>query len=193
MSDLTRVEFERGDLRLDIVLPNDRFVALVGPNGAGKTTVLRCLGGLEATATVTWSQREPSTFGYLPQRTSLYPAMSLLDNVASSLRFDGVGRAAAVARATEMLELLGIAELARKRPHQVSGGQRQRAGLARAIVAVPELVLLDEPFSAIDVASRQSVRERVIEQIASSGARCVIATHDQDDVVASAAASVEIA
>lgn len=192
MSDVTRIEFVRGDLQLDVALPSDRFVALVGPNGAGKTTLLRCLGGLESTATVDWSGNAPSTFGYLPQRTSLYPAMSLLDNVASSLRFAGVGRVDAVARATEMLELLDIAELARRRPHQVSGGQRQRAGLARAIVAVPDLVLLDEPFSAIDRASRQSVRERVFEQIANSGARCVIATHDQDDLVASAASSVEI-
>lgn len=193
MSDVTRIEFARGDLQLDVALPCDPFVALVGQNGAGKTTVLRCLGGLEPKAKVNWGAKAPSTFGYLPQRTSLYPAMSLLDNVASSLRFDGVGRGEAIARATDVLDLLGIAEVARRRPHQVSGGQRQRAGLARAIVSAPELVLLDEPFSAIDIASRQSVRELVIDQIRNAGSRCVIATHDQDDLVASGAVSVEIA
>lgn len=186
------VVFRRGELDLDVSLPDAGFVALVGPNGAGKTTILRCLAGLERDSTVDWGDWEPTTIGYLPQRVSLYPAMSLLDNVASSLRFVGVKRHAATARAAELLDLVDIAQLARRRPHEVSGGQRQRAGLARAIASDPSLLLLDEPFSAIDIASREHVRSRVIDHIRSLGARCVIATHDQTDLDAAAAAPVEI-
>lgn len=186
------VVFRRSDLDLRIELPDTAFVALTGANGAGKTTVLRCLAGLEDGSDVEWSTAVPRRIGYLPQRVMLYPAMSLADNISSSLRFAGVDRPTAITRAAELLELVDIGELGRRRPHEVSGGQRQRAGLARAIAATPELLLLDEPFSAIDTDSRAQVRTRIIEHIAASGARCVLATHDRADIDAAAAAVVAI-
>lgn len=184
------VEFVRSDLRLQFDVPDVPFVALTGPNGAGKTSALRCLAGLEEAAHVTWSDGEPKSRGYLPQRVMLYPAMSLADNIASSMRFAGLDKASISERTAELLDLVDIAALARRRPHEVSGGQRQRAGLARAIAATPALLLLDEPFSAIDVDSRARVRARIIEHIAESGARCVMATHDPNDLAAADAVSI---
>ena len=184
------VEFVRSDLCLQFDVPDVPFVALTGPNGAGKTSALRCLAGLEEAAHVTWSDGEPKSRGYLPQRVMLYPAMSLADNIASSMRFAGLDKASISERTAELLDLVDIAALARRRPHEVSGGQRQRAGLARAIAATPALLLLDEPFSAIDVDSRARVRARIIEHIAESGARCVMATHDPNDLAAADAVSI---
>jgi len=184
------VEFVRSDLCLEFDVPDVPFVALTGPNGAGKTSALRCLAGLEEAAHVTWSDGEPKSRGYLPQRVMLYPAMSLADNIASSMRFAGLDKASISERTAELLDLVDIAALARRRPHEVSGGQRQRAGLARAIAATPALLLLDEPFSAIDVDSRARVRARIIEHIAESGARCVMATHDPNDLAAADAVSI---
>jgi len=184
------VEFVRSDLRLQFDVPDVPFVALTGPNGAGKTSALRCLAGLEEAAHVTWSDGEPKSRGYLPQRVMLYPAMSLADNIASSMRFAGLDKASISERTAELLDLVDIAALARRRPHEVSGGQRQRAGLARAIAATPALLLLDEPFSAIDFDSRARVRARIIEHIAESGARCVMATHDPNDLAAADAVSI---
>jgi ABC-type sulfate/molybdate transport systems ATPase subunit len=186
------VEFVRSDLRLKFDVPDVRFVALTGPNGAGKTSALRCLAGLEEAARVEWPDGEPDSRGYLPQRVMLYPAMSLADNIASSMRFAGFDKLTITARTAELLDLVDIAALARRRPHEVSGGQRQRAGLARAIAATPALLLLDEPFSAIDVDSRARVRERIIEHIAESGARCVMATHDPNDLAAADAVSIRL-
>ena len=184
------VEFVRSDLCLQFDVPDVPFVALTGPNGAGKTSALRCLAGLEEAAHVTWSDGEPKSRGYLPQRVMLYPAMSLADNIASSMRFAGLDKASISERTAVLLDLVDIAALARRRPHEVSGGQRQRAGLARAIAATPALLLLDEPFSAIDVDSRARVRARIIEHIAESGARCVMATHDPNDLAAADAVSI---
>ena len=187
------IDFVRHDLRIQFDVPDAPFVALTGPNGAGKTSALRCLAGLEPAARVVWHGDEPEHRGYLPQRVMLYPAMSLADNIASSLRFAGVDKADVGTRLAELLELVDIAPLARRRPHEVSGGQRQRAGLARAIAATPSLLLLDEPFSAIDVDSRSRVRERIIDHIAASGTRCVMATHDAADITASAAIAINLA
>jgi ABC-type taurine transport system ATPase subunit len=118
--------------------------------------------------------------------------MSLRANVASSLRFTGVARAEADERAMEMLRLVDLVGLSDRRPNEVSGGQRQRAGLARAIVAHPALLLLDEPFNAVDVASRDRVRRTVIDHIVASGSRCVIATHDEADTDAADAVVVDL-
>ena len=116
--------------------------------------------------------------------------MSLADNIASSMRFAGLNKASIAERTADLLDLVDIAALAQRRPHEVSGGQRQRTGLARAIAAAPKLLLLDEPFSAIDVASRARVRARIVKHIADSGASCVIATHDPNDLEATDAASI---
>jgi len=186
------VDFRRGELELDVDIADSPFAALIGPNGVGKTSALRCLAGLEATAVVRWATAPPQRIGYLPQRVMLYPAMSLADNIASSLRFVGADRKSAMSRAHELLEMVDIVDLAARRPHEVSGGQRQRAGLARAIAATPDLLLLDEPFSAIDASSRSAVRARIIEHIATSGARCIFATHDPADITAAGAETVSV-
>ena len=102
------IEFARGEIHLRLDLPDVPFVALTGPNGAGKTSALRCLAGLEQAAHVEWPDGEPASRGYLPQRVMLYPAMSLADNIASSMRFAGLSKASITERTAELLDLVAL-------------------------------------------------------------------------------------
>jgi molybdate transport system ATP-binding protein len=193
------VRFER--LRLDATLRvgNGEVVALLGPSGAGKTTVLRALAGLvpltagrivldgavlEDAATGEYVPPERRNLGVVFQEALLFPHLSVLDNVAAGLRFTGVSRMVARSRASEWLELLGIAELARAMPATLSGGQMQRVALARALAIRPRVLLLDEPLSALDVATRGEVRRELRRHLASFGGIRLLVTHDPIDALA---------
>ncbi len=180
MSARARVDFERGSLSVHLEIPDGPIVALSGPNGSGKTTMIRCLAGLEPEAAVDWETGPPRSIGYLPQRVMLYPSMTVEQNIASSLRF--AGQREVDRRVAELVEAFGLTDVADRRPDVVSGGQRQRGGLARALAARPALVLLDEPFSAIDAATRDDVRGVVAAELESSTSWCVMATHDHRDI-----------
>ena len=167
------------------------IVAVVGPNGAGKTTLLRALAGLEpASGSLQLEGRdalhlppERRRVGWMPQAGLLFPHLSALDNAAYGLRCQGVGRREARAAASALLDRLGIGDLARRRPAQLSGGQAARVALARALAPGPALLLLDEPLAALDAATRDDVRRLLRATLSGGPAAVLVVTHDPVDAV----------
>jgi molybdate transport system ATP-binding protein len=193
------VRFDRLDLDVTFAAAPGEVVALVGPSGAGKTTVLRAIAGLvplaagwmaldelvfEDTASGTWVPPERRGLGVMFQDALLFPHLTVLDNVASGLRFAGATRAAARARAREWLDRVGIAELATAWPADVSGGQAQRVALARALATEPRILLLDEPLSALDVTTRAEVRRELQRHLATFAGIRLLVTHDPIEALA---------
>lgn len=189
----------RDEFRLDLDLTVDdrQVTAVLGPNGSGKSTLLRLVAGLEQaeTGTVTIAGRtvdgtgvfvptEERKVGYVPQGYGLFGHRSVLDNVAFGLRAAGVGRAAARNTARRWLDRLDLGALADRRPHQLSGGQAQRVALARALASEPEVVLLDEPLAALDVATRRTTRRDLRTALSQYGGARLMVTHDPLDVYA---------
>ncbi|WP_218566143.1 ABC transporter ATP-binding protein [Vallicoccus soli] len=179
------------DARLDVA-PGE-VVALLGPNGAGKTTLLRALAGLEPLAggrlelagTVLDDPArrvlvppEARRVGVVFQDHRLFPHLDVLANCAFPLRVRGASRRAARAAAGAHLDRLGLRDLAARRPHQLSGGQAQRVALARALAAEPALLLLDEPFAALDAGARRAVRTGLRADLARFPGPVVVVTHD---------------
>lgn len=192
---------QRGALTLDVALhvAAGETLALVGPNGAGKSTLLAVLAGLLpiARGRVELDGRrlddgEPAHFvapeargvGLSFQDQLLFPHLSAQDNVAFGLRARGVRRAAARATAREWLERVGMAELARRPPRTLSGGQAQRVALARALAPSPRLLLLDEPLAAVDASARLDLRRELRVHLASFLGPRILVAHDALDAFA---------
>jgi molybdate transport system ATP-binding protein len=153
-----------------------RTVVLVGPNGAGKTTRLRALAARAV--------REGTTVGVVYQDLLLFPHLSALDNVAYGLRRRGVRRTEARRRAAEWLERMDLVGRAGARPRHLSGGEAQRVALARALAVEPQLLLLDEPLSALDAAAKPAARRLLREHLAGFAGARVLVTHDATDAMA---------
>ncbi len=194
MSVLTAdVRVARPDHLLDagLVAGAGEVIALVGPNGAGKTTLLRALAGTIGYAGSVsvdgraWDGRPPHerAVGLVHQDHALFPHLSALQNVAFGPRSRGVGRRAARERAQDLLDRLGVGDLAMRRPSELSGGQSQRVAVARALATGPRLLLLDEPFAALDVAVAQSLREELDRHLRDFDGVTVLVTHDAVDVL----------
>lgn len=154
-------------------------LAIIGPNGSGKSTGIRLLAG--DIASPESRVDVPETVGFLDQSPSLFPHMSVLENVAFGPRCNGVPKAEANARAQAELAAVGLSEHAHKAPWQLSGGQAQRTALARVLAVDPQLLLLDEPFAALDTASSAALRSIVAGRI--QGLTTVLVTHDLIDVL----------
>jgi molybdate transport system ATP-binding protein len=184
-----------GSLSLDVSLSvgTGPVTALLGPNGAGKTTLLRALAGLvplergrvvldgEVLEDATLRTRRPPEerpIGVVFQDHLLFPHLSAAENVAFGLRCRGTSRTDAHQRANEWLRRVGLAERARARPRELSGGQAQRVALARALATEPRLLLLDEPLSSLDVGTRATVRRQLREHLASFEGVRLLVTHD---------------
>lgn len=174
------------DLTLDA--PAGSCLAVVGPSGSGKTTVLRLASGLDRPdrgdvrldgASVLGVPPEERGMAMVFQRPLLFPHHSVLDNVAFSARVRGAGRRRARADAEEYLELVQLGGFGSRRPGELSGGQEQRVALARALAARPRVLLLDEPFSALDVALRAEMHDLVRQVRAALEPTIVLVTHDQ--------------
>jgi molybdate transport system ATP-binding protein len=193
------VRLRRGDLDLDVDLEvaDSEVLAVLGPNGAGKSTLLRVLAGLlapdDARVVVdgeTWDDATTHLpahrrrLGMVFQDNLLFPHLSALDNVAFGLRTRGRSRQAARASAAEWLTRVGIGDLGDRRPGALSGGQAQRAALARALVGDPALLLLDEPLSALDARTRLTVRAELRRHLAEYRGSTVLVTHDPVDATA---------
>lgn len=177
---------------LDLTVPGGSLAAVLGPSGCGKTTLLRIIAGfLRAGAgTVAVGGRvltgpgahvppERRRIGIVPQEGALFPHLSVARNVA----FGVPDRAARRRRTEEMLELVGLAGHGGRMPHELSGGQQQRVALARALAPEPALVLLDEPFNALDSALRTGLRADVRAALRALGATALLVTHDQQEAL----------
>ena len=199
MSLRASVALRRGalDLALDVEVADGEVLAVLGPNGAGKSTLLRVLAGLlppdDGVVVVdgrTWDgdgvhlEAHRRSVGMVFQDALLFPHLSVADNVGFGLRTRGAGRAAARAAAGVWLDRVGLAGTGGRRPAQLSGGQAQRAALARALVGEPALLLLDEPLSALDARTRLVVRAELRRHLAEFGGSTVLVTHDPVDALA---------
>jgi ABC-type Fe3+/spermidine/putrescine transport system ATPase subunit len=173
---------------ISLTVQRRQFVCLLGPSGCGKTTLLRMIAGLEAPSAgriylagrdVTGVPPQHRDIGFVFQRYALFPHMSVRDNVAFGLRVRGQGSAERGARADEMLDLVQLEHLAGRLPSEISGGQAQRVALARALAPSPEVLLLDEPLSALDLSIRVAMQEELRRIHRELGTTFVFVTHDQ--------------
>jgi iron(III) transport system ATP-binding protein len=182
---------------LSFSLARGAIGCLLGPSGCGKTTVLRCIAGFEAvpegeiriagrlvSGPSAMLPPEARRVGMVFQDYALFPHLQVAGNIAFGLR--GTSRTEREARVRELAELVGLAAELDKYPHEISGGQQQRVALARALAPRPELLLLDEPFSNLDVDLRERLSLEVREIIKASGATAVLVTHDQHEAFAMA-------
>jgi iron(III) transport system ATP-binding protein len=177
---------------VNLSVPAGSQVAVLGLSGCGKTTLLRAIAGFERAerGRIALGSRtlddghgyvppERRGIGYVPQEGALFPNLSVQANVAFGLSRPE-RRTKIVA---ELLEMVGLAPLARRFPHQLSGGEQQRVALARALARRPEVILLDEPFSSLDASLRTAVGEEVIGLLRRQGATTMLVTHDQDEAL----------
>jgi iron(III) transport system ATP-binding protein len=173
--------------------------AIVGPSGSGKTTLLRLIAGFEHPVTGSialngtkvagdgvWLPAHKRQVGYVAQDGALFPHLTVGQNIAFGLdtsRLPG-GRRAVSARVKELLDMVSLdPAMAKRRPHQLSGGQQQRVALARALAREPELMLLDEPFSALDAGLRVATRRAVAKVLNEAGVTTILVTHDQAEAL----------
>lgn len=179
---------------LDLDVAPGTLTAVLGPSGCGKTTLLRIVAGFEEpdAGTVTMGDRvvcgdgaavpaHRRRIGLMPQEGALFPHLSVAQNVAFGLP-RGQRRAAA-GIVGHWLEVVGLGGFDRARPHELSGGQQQRVALARALAARPKVLLLDEPFAALDAGLRVRVREDIAAILRDSGTTAVLVTHDQGEAL----------
>jgi len=171
-------------------IPDGSLVALLGPSGSGKTTLLRILAGLERpdAGSVLYQGQDTTSrpardrnVGFVFQHYALFRHMSVLENVAFGLRVRGVPRAQATERARALLGLVQLDGLEKRSPTQLSGGQRQRVALARALATDPKVLLLDEPFGALDAKVRQELRQWLRRLHDELHVTSVLVTHDQEE------------
>lgn len=178
------------DINLDI--EKGKLVALLGPSGSGKTTILRMIAGLEypdsgeisidgrVVNNVPGSERG---IGFVFQNYALFRYMTVYDNIAFGLRVKKVNKKDIDDRVRELIRLIGFEGLEKRYPNQLSGGQRQRVAFARALAPNPQLLLLDEPFAAIDAKVRQELRSWLRGMIDMLGITSIFVTHDQDEAI----------
>lgn len=177
---------------INFQIPSGHLAALLGPSGSGKTTILRMIAGLEQPDSgeillngkvvnkVPGSQRG---VGFVFQNYALFRYMTVYDNIAFGLRVKKAGRAEIDARVKELLKLIDCEGLEKRYPSQLSGGQRQRVAFARALAPRPQLLLLDEPFAAIDAKVRLELRTWLRDMINRLGITSIFVTHDQSEAI----------
>ncbi|WP_416967723.1 ABC transporter ATP-binding protein [Streptomyces sp. 4F14] len=181
--------------RLSLEIPDRAITVLVGPSGCGKTTTLRMINRMvepsEGTISIDGvdTRQQPVNtlrrgMGYVIQNAGLFQHRTILDNIATVPRLLGVGKAEARDRARELMSRVGLdATLAKRYPYQLSGGQQQRVGVARALAADPPVLLMDEPFSAVDPVVRKGLQDELLRIQGELGKTIVFVTHDIDEAV----------
>ena len=178
--------------RADIQIAPGEFVAIVGDSGGGKTTLLRAIGGLlpVSTGSIAFAAADgalvrpgPRDIGFCFQEGRLLPWRSVLDNVALPIELEGVPRAERLRAAAAMLDRMRLGGVERRMPGQLSGGMRMRVAMARALVTRPRLLLLDEPFGALDEVTRQALDEELLALVRATGATAVLVTHSIQEAV----------
>lgn len=169
-----------------------KLIGLLGPSGSGKTTILRMIAGLEQAdsgeiiidgTVVNDVPASKRGIGFVFQNYALFRYMTVYDNIAFGLKINKWKKQDIKRRVDELIELIGLSGCAKRYPSQLSGGQRQRVAFARALAPNPELLLLDEPFAAIDAKVRQELRSWLREMITRVGITSIFVTHDQDEAI----------
>ena len=178
---------------IDVDIRHGEFVTLLGPSGCGKTTLLRIIGGFEKADSGevllngnVISNRSPAKrpINTVFQNYALFPHLNIFNNVAFGLKSQKRPKEEIERRVNEMLELVNITDLAREMPATLSGGQKQRVALARALVNEPEILLLDEPLSALDANLRKKLQVELRELQKKTDTTFILVTHDQDEAIA---------
>jgi NitT/TauT family transport system ATP-binding protein len=174
---------------IDLDIAPGEFFVIVGPSGCGKTTLLRVLQGLtKATRGRILVGGKPVTGpgtdrGFVFQQDALYPWRSVLRNVGFGLELQGIPKAQARARALAMIDLVGLNGFESHYPHELSGGMRQRVNLARALAIAPAILLMDEPFAALDALTRETMQHELLRIAAAAGTTVIFITHQIDESV----------
>lgn len=177
---------------INFSIEKGKLVALLGPSGSGKTTILRMIAGLETPDSgeiiidgkvVNDIPASKRGIGFVFQNYALFRYMTVYDNIAFGLSVNHWKKADIKKRVTELIELVGLQGLEKRYPSQLSGGQKQRVAFARALAPNPELLLLDEPFAAIDAKVRQELRSWLRDMITKVGITSIFVTHDQDEAI----------
>jgi iron(III) transport system ATP-binding protein len=177
---------------VSLTAPDGSLTAILGPSGCGKTTLLRVIAGFErpdagrvwlgerqvAGAGASFVPPERRRVGLVPQEAALFPHLDVAGNIGF-----GIGRRGRDTRVSELLELVGLPGYGRRRPYELSGGEQARVALARALAPEPQVVLLDEPFAALDAAMRAEIRDDVRSVLKLSGATGILVTHDQEEAL----------
>jgi len=184
---------------LSFSLAEGQIAALLGPSGCGKTTLLRSIAGLiqPSDGTIRFGKQLVSLsslvmpshkrkIGYVPQEGALFPHLSVADNIAFGLDRSTFTKDQIRQTTKEMLNLIGLQGFENRMPSQLSGGQQTRVALARALAIKPAMVLLDEPFSALDAALRDDLRADVCDLLRKSNATAILVTHDREEALVSA-------
>ncbi len=175
--------------RVSFTVRNGEIVVLIGPSGCGKTTALRVTMGLEKATSgrVTVDGREVKACGYdrgmVFQHAELLPWLTALENVMFGLEMKGMRGTALRETAMRYLDLVGLRESAVRRPHQLSGGMQQRVGIARALAIDPAVLLMDEPFGALDAQTRETMQAELLDIHARTKKTILFVTHDLDEAV----------
>jgi len=163
---------------LDLNVRAGEFLSLVGPSGCGKSTALRIIADLIAptAGSVTWPSGKPE-IGFVFQEPTLMPWRNALDNARLPLELRGISRRDAELRSKAALERVGLAEFEKAYPRELSGGMKMRVSIARAIAAHPKLLLMDEPFAALDELTRQSLNDDLLKLAREDGITVIFVTH----------------
>jgi len=201
---LTRGSFE---LNVDLSFNEGEVVAVMGPNGSGKSTFLHAIAGLlpvtsgslvlddqtldEATSEV-FKDPTQRPVGIVFQGGLLFETMTILENIIFGLRARKIKRTEATVQAQPLINQFGLSELLQRQPRELSGGQAQRVAIARALITKPKVLLLDEPMSGLDTATRQLVRAEFREVLAGFAGYRILVTHDLDDALAMADRIIEL-
>lgn len=177
---------------INISIEQGTVLALLGPSGSGKTTILRMIAGLEIPdsgdikingAVVNTLKPREREIGFLFQNYALFRYMTVFENIAFGLEMQGISKAEIKRRVIELLDLIGLRGLEKRYPSELSGGQKQRVAFARALAPRPKVLLLDEPFAAIDVKVKEELRSWLKETIKKIGITTIFVTHDQEEAV----------
>jgi len=173
---------------VDVNVTAGEFLSIVGPTGCGKTTLLRIISGLETpdkgsvTVSATNARHGPSV-GFMFQQHALFPWMTVEKNVVFALTAAGWNKRAAADRCAECLRLVGLERSAKSHPYELSGGMQRRVALARTIAPRPNVVLMDEPFSALDVATARELYDEILDMYRRLGMTVILVSHNIEEAV----------